>query len=139
MREPPPWGGGGRGTHGGAGAPQGAARGLLTYMPKPGCGQTKTVTLIPGGGIGLEVSYTDSVVQIVDTLEAPIMWERRGARARRAARAARRRGSSRRARARRAPGAVAPRRPGTTRCGRPARSGRGRAPVAAPRRSAGRG
>ncbi|KAI8474612.1 MAG: isocitrate dehydrogenase, NAD-dependent [Monoraphidium minutum] len=53
---------------------QGAARGLLTYMPKPGSGKTNTVTLIPGDGIGPEV--TDSVVQIVDALEAPIVWER---------------------------------------------------------------
>ena len=53
---------------------QGAVRGLLTYMPKPGSGQTKTVTLIPGDGIGPEV--TDAVVQVVDALEAPIVWER---------------------------------------------------------------
>lgn len=53
---------------------QGAARGLLTYMPKPGSGKTKAVTLIPGDGIGPEV--TDAVVQIVDALEAPIVWER---------------------------------------------------------------
>jgi hypothetical protein len=53
---------------------QGAARELLTYMPKPGSGKAKTVTLIPGDGIGPEV--TDSVVQIVDALEAPIVWER---------------------------------------------------------------
>ncbi|KIY96837.1 isocitrate dehydrogenase (NAD+) [Monoraphidium neglectum] len=52
----------------------GAARGLLTYMPKPGSGKTKAVTLIPGDGIGPEV--TDAVVQIVDALEAPIVWER---------------------------------------------------------------
>lgn len=53
---------------------QGAARGLLTYMPKPGSAAAKTVTLIPGDGIGPEV--TDAVVQIVDALEAPIVWER---------------------------------------------------------------
>ncbi|GBF92681.1 hypothetical protein Rsub_05050 [Raphidocelis subcapitata] len=52
----------------------GAVRGLLTYMPKPGSGQRKTVTLIPGDGIGPEI--TDAVVQIVDALEAPIVWER---------------------------------------------------------------
>jgi hypothetical protein len=56
-------------------------------MPKPGSGQTKTVTLIPGDGIGPEV--TDSVVQIVDALEAPIVWERCGGRGARAARGAR--------------------------------------------------
>ena len=55
-------------------AAQGAARGLLTYMPKPGSSVQKTVTLIPGDGIGPEV--TDAVVQIVDALEAPIVWER---------------------------------------------------------------
>lgn len=43
-------------------------------MPKPGSGKSKTVTLIPGDGIGPEV--TDAVVQIVDALEAPIVWER---------------------------------------------------------------
>lgn len=53
---------------------KGAARDLLTYMPKPGSGAAKTVTLIPGDGIGPEV--TDAVVQIVDALEAPIVWER---------------------------------------------------------------
>ena len=53
---------------------QGAARGLLTYMPKPGSAAAKIVTLIPGDGIGPEV--TDAVVQIVDALEAPIVWER---------------------------------------------------------------
>jgi hypothetical protein len=72
-RPPPP----GPVRRGPQGAALGAARGLMTYMPKPGSSKTHAVTLIPGDGIGPEV--TDAVVQIVDALEAPVVWERCGA------------------------------------------------------------
>ena len=46
----------------------------MTYLPRFGDGATKKVTLIPGDGIGPEV--TASVVRVVDALGAPICWER---------------------------------------------------------------
>ena len=49
-------------------------RSIMTYVPLPGDGKPHVVTLIPGDGIGPEV--TDSVTQIVDALGAPIIWER---------------------------------------------------------------
>ncbi len=50
------------------------ARGLMTYVPLPGDGKPHTVTLIPGDGIGPEV--TEAVVEVVEALGAPIIWER---------------------------------------------------------------
>jgi isocitrate dehydrogenase (NAD+) len=46
----------------------------MTYMPVPGDSETRTVTLIPGDGVGPEV--TNAVVQVVEALRAPIVWER---------------------------------------------------------------
>ena len=54
------------------------ARGLMTYVPLPGDGRPHTVTLIPGDGVGPEV--TDAVVEVVEALGAPIIWERCAAR-----------------------------------------------------------
>ncbi|WIA35017.1 hypothetical protein OEZ86_003511 [Tetradesmus obliquus] len=53
---------------------QGMRRGLMTYMQTPGASREHRVTLIPGDGIGPEV--TNSVVQVVDQLKAPIRWDR---------------------------------------------------------------
>jgi isocitrate dehydrogenase (NAD+) len=49
-------------------------RSLMTYMQTPGVSKEHRVTLIPGDGIGPEV--TNSVVQVVDHLKAPIRWDR---------------------------------------------------------------
>lgn len=49
-------------------------RTLMTYMQTPGKSKEHRVTLIPGDGIGPEV--TNSVVQVIDALKAPITWER---------------------------------------------------------------
>lgn len=43
-------------------------------MPAPGEGKVHTVTLIPGDGIGPEV--TDAAVKVVEAMGAPIQWER---------------------------------------------------------------
>ena len=50
------------------------ARGLITYVPSPGDARVQTVTLIPGDGIGPEIS--NAVVKVMDALKAPIAWER---------------------------------------------------------------
>ncbi|EFJ41545.1 isocitrate dehydrogenase, NAD-dependent, mitochondrial, partial [Volvox carteri f. nagariensis] len=51
------------------------ARGLITsYLPSPGDAAPQVVTLIPGDGIGPEV--TKSVVDVVAAMGAPITWER---------------------------------------------------------------
>ncbi len=50
------------------------ARSLMTYVPLPGDGRPHTVTLIPGDGVGPEV--TEAVVEVVEALGAPIIWER---------------------------------------------------------------
>ncbi|KXZ41875.1 hypothetical protein GPECTOR_255g642 [Gonium pectorale] len=50
------------------------ARSIVTYLPAPGDSATQTVTLIPGDGIGPEV--TRSVVDVVAAMGAPITWER---------------------------------------------------------------
>merc|ERR1712188_143205 len=50
------------------------ALGNLSYVPKPGGGQVKTVTLIPGDGIGPEV--VNCVERVVETLKAPIKFEK---------------------------------------------------------------
>lgn len=46
----------------------------MTYVPSPGDARRQTVTLIPGDGIGPEV--TGAVTRIVEALGAPIQWER---------------------------------------------------------------
>lgn len=46
----------------------------MTYMPSPGDSRPHTVTLIPGDGIGPEV--TSAVIAVVEALKAPIVWER---------------------------------------------------------------
>ncbi len=46
----------------------------MTYVPLPGDGTPHVVTLIPGDGIGPEV--TNSVTKVVEALGAPIIWER---------------------------------------------------------------
>ena len=46
----------------------------MTYVPLPGDGKPRTVTLIPGDGIGPEV--TAAVCEVVAALGAPIIWER---------------------------------------------------------------
>ncbi|KAK9810571.1 hypothetical protein WJX73_001461 [Symbiochloris irregularis] len=50
------------------------ARSLITYVPSPGDARPQTITLIPGDGIGPEVS--NAVVEVIDALKAPIVWER---------------------------------------------------------------
>ncbi|GAQ81631.1 isocitrate dehydrogenase [Klebsormidium nitens] len=46
----------------------------VTYMPRPGEGATKTVTLIPGDGVGPLV--TGAVEQVFDAMHAPVEFER---------------------------------------------------------------
>ena len=46
----------------------------LTYMPSPGDSEARTVTLIPGDGIGPEVCA--AVEHVVAELKVPIAWER---------------------------------------------------------------
>lgn len=53
--------------------PQLQTRGLI-YVPSPGDAKVQTVTLIPGDGIGPEIS--NAVEKVVDSLKAPIEWER---------------------------------------------------------------
>ncbi|KAH7332058.1 hypothetical protein KP509_20G066100 [Ceratopteris richardii] len=45
----------------------------ITYMPRPGDGAPRAVTLIPGDGIGPLV--TDAVVQVMKAMHAPIYFE----------------------------------------------------------------
>lgn len=49
------------------------ARGLI-YVPSPGDAKVQTVTLIPGDGIGPEIS--NAVEKVVEAVKAPIRWER---------------------------------------------------------------
>lgn len=46
----------------------------MTYVPSVDDAKPRTVTLIPGDGIGREIS--DAVCRVVDVLKAPITWER---------------------------------------------------------------
>lgn len=46
----------------------------MTYVPLPGDGRPHVVTLIPGDGIGPEV--TEVVQEVVQAIGAPIIWER---------------------------------------------------------------
>ncbi|GMH40348.1 hypothetical protein BSKO_08252 [Bryopsis sp. KO-2023] len=50
------------------------ARALMTYVPSPGDGAKKTVTLIPGDGVGPEL--TQAVEKVVDAMGAPVEWEK---------------------------------------------------------------
>eukprot|EP00271_Cylindrocystis_brebissonii_P007181 TRINITY_DN2041_c0_g1_i1.p1 TRINITY_DN2041_c0_g1~~TRINITY_DN2041_c0_g1_i1.p1 ORF type:complete len:374 (-),score=44.56 TRINITY_DN2041_c0_g1_i1:759-1880(-) len=45
----------------------------ITYMPRPGDGAPRPVTLIPGDGIGPLV--TDAVVQVMKAMHAPVYFE----------------------------------------------------------------
>lgn len=45
----------------------------VTYMPRPGDGITRTVTLIPGDGIGPLV--TGAVEQVMKAMHAPVQFE----------------------------------------------------------------
>lgn len=51
-----------------------AQRSIVTYLPKPGDASNKVVTLIPGDGIGPEI--TKCVIDVVSAMGAPITWER---------------------------------------------------------------
>ncbi|KAI4375714.1 hypothetical protein MLD38_013550 [Melastoma candidum] len=46
----------------------------VTYMPRPGDGAPRAVTLIPGDGIGPLV--TDAVEQVMSAMHAPVYFER---------------------------------------------------------------
>ncbi|KAM7261253.1 hypothetical protein ACFE04_026728 [Oxalis oulophora] len=46
----------------------------VTYMPRPGDGAPRAVTLIPGDGIGPLV--TDAVQQVMEAMHAPVFFER---------------------------------------------------------------
>ncbi|GMP26974.1 hypothetical protein CsSME_00003175 [Camellia sinensis var. sinensis] len=46
----------------------------VTYMPRPGDGSPRQVTLIPGDGIGPLV--TGAVVQVMEAMHAPVYFER---------------------------------------------------------------
>ncbi|CAM8901069.1 unnamed protein product [Rhodiola kirilowii] len=54
---------------------QGSRR-SVTYMPRPGDGTPRTVTLIPGDGIGPLV--TGAVEQVMEAMHAPIYFEKFG-------------------------------------------------------------
>ena len=49
------------------------ARHKITYVPSPGDAKPQTVTLIPGDGIGPEIS--EAVKEVFHHLQAPIKWE----------------------------------------------------------------
>ena len=48
-------------------------RAKITYVPSPGDAKPQTVTMIPGDGIGPEVS--DAVMEVFDHLKAPVNFE----------------------------------------------------------------
>ena len=50
------------------------ARSIITYVPSPGDAKPHKVTLIPGDGIGPEVSK--AVEKAIAALQAPIEWEK---------------------------------------------------------------
>ena len=54
--------------------PQLQARSFITYVPSVGDAKPRTITLIPGDGIGPEISAV--VEEAVAELGAPIEWER---------------------------------------------------------------
>lgn len=45
----------------------------MTYVPSPGDGAKKTVTLLPGDGVGPEIM--DNVKNVVGALGAPVIWQ----------------------------------------------------------------
>lgn len=45
----------------------------MTYVPSPGDGLKKTVTVIPGDGIGPELIAVTA--RVMDALGGPIEWE----------------------------------------------------------------
>jgi isocitrate dehydrogenase (NAD+) len=49
------------------------ARTKITYVPSPGDAKPQTVTMIPGDGIGPEVS--DAVLEVFERLKAPVNFE----------------------------------------------------------------
>ncbi len=49
------------------------ARKKITYVPSPGDAKPQTVTMIPGDGIGPEVS--DAVMEVFEHLKAPVKFE----------------------------------------------------------------
>lgn len=49
------------------------ARTKITYVPSPGDARPQTVTLIPGDGIGPEIS--EAVKEVFEFLKAPVVWE----------------------------------------------------------------
>lgn len=49
------------------------ARTKITYVPSPGDARPQTVTLIPGDGIGPEIS--EAVKEVFEALKAPVVWE----------------------------------------------------------------
>jgi hypothetical protein len=51
-----------------------AVRSFMTYVPSVGDAKPRTITLIPGDGIGPEISH--AVEDVVSELGAPIEWER---------------------------------------------------------------
>ena len=50
------------------------ARSIITYVPSPGDAKPHKVTMIPGDGIGPEVSL--AVEKTIAALKAPIEWEK---------------------------------------------------------------
>ena len=48
-------------------------RNKITYVPSPGDAKPQTVTMIPGDGIGPEVS--DAVMEVFEHLKAPVNFE----------------------------------------------------------------
>lgn len=48
-------------------------RAKITYVPSPGDAKPQTVTMIPGDGIGPEVS--DAVMEVFQHLKAPVNFE----------------------------------------------------------------
>ena len=49
------------------------SRRSVTYMPRPGDGTPRPVTLIPGDGIGPMV--TGAVVQVMEAMHAPVYFD----------------------------------------------------------------
>ena len=45
----------------------------ITYVPSPGDAKPQTVTMIPGDGIGPEVS--DAIMEVFEHLKAPVNFE----------------------------------------------------------------
>eukprot|EP00245_Coleochaete_scutata_P017858 TRINITY_DN899_c0_g1_i1.p1 TRINITY_DN899_c0_g1~~TRINITY_DN899_c0_g1_i1.p1 ORF type:complete len:371 (-),score=64.35 TRINITY_DN899_c0_g1_i1:536-1648(-) len=52
---------------------RGQAKRDITYMPRPGDGKKRAITLLPGDGIGPLV--TNAVVQVMEAMHAPVYFE----------------------------------------------------------------